>query len=55
MIHDVYSGSLIPDLDFFHPGFRFQGSKNTGSRIRFGNKKLQVFLTQKVDTKLSEL
>jgi hypothetical protein len=34
MIRDVYSGSRIPDLDFFHTGSRIQGSKSTEPRIR---------------------
>jgi hypothetical protein len=55
MIQNVYSGSRIPDLNFFHPGPRFQGSKKHHIPDPVQQQRLKVFLTQKVDTKLSEI
>jgi hypothetical protein len=55
MKKDVYSGSRIPDQDFFHPGSRLQGSKKHRILEPVPQQSIKVFLNQKVDTKLSEI
>jgi hypothetical protein len=35
-------GMFIPDLNFFNPGFRSQGKKDSGSRIRIRIKVFKV-------------
>jgi hypothetical protein len=47
-IRDAYPGS-----EFFHPGSRIQGQKDSGSRIRIHIKEFNYF-NPTIDSKLSE-